>query len=198
MTMQPGILERWRKGEPLLAEKLNQPVDLLARGRGAGPANQVIPHPIAPGEAPAAMQRAAFWFKRMFDDHFDAYRLGADGQPLTDETGERLIYQVAKPFDLRTTPFHRRRVRWFFLQFDVTYFYSTGDIRTATRSDTGDSFFEIIWKPYEEPTFVTGDPDHNIHQWIWADKVGEALTGVPGVEWLDRNDNGRLWAEPPE
>jgi hypothetical protein len=51
---QPSILQSWNVGEAIRAAKLNQPVDLLNRMRGNGPARQHMPHPIPEGEAAEA------------------------------------------------------------------------------------------------------------------------------------------------
>lgn len=30
---------------------------------------------------------------------------------------------------------------------------------------------------------------------VWASNVGDAETGIPGVDWIDLNNQGRMWAE---
>lgn len=124
----------------------------------------------------------------MFDDYFEASILDAFGA----RTDRRV--NVAKPFDLRRSPFDGATILWS-PNFSVSYAYlDPPTVRIATRIESGDSFSEIVWKPYGAIRYIVGGPSFFTYP-LWALKVGEAITGVPGIDWLDLNVDSRIWTE---
>lgn len=125
----------------------------------------------------------------MQDDFFYATRLS------TDE--ERI--RVAKPYELRVTPWNNQTVFIDALGTDVTYSYDlfTAPVdfneRLAVREDQPQvRETQIIWPLYHTRA-RPGTPDSIIK----AVQIGEEVTGIDGVEWEDTNDAGRVWTLLP-
>ncbi len=126
----------------------------------------------------------------MFGDYFEAHILDANGNRTTARV------KVAKPFDLLQSPFDGQTIRWA-SNYEVRYSYwSSTTMRTAVRLAHGEeeeeSFIEIVWKPYHAVEYVAGG---SFTYPLWALEVGEAVTGVRGVPWLDLNIDSRIWVE---
>jgi hypothetical protein len=113
--IQPGTLQRWRIGEALRADRLNQPVDKLNRMAGVGPAQQVIGHPI-----PEAVDGRPTRFVITNASDFGDYLVCSTPSGVSD------VY-VAKPWGLRRTPFDDMPPR-----NDMTYAYTSNTRRIAT------------------------------------------------------------------
>lgn len=131
----------------------------------------------------------------MFGDYFEAHILDAAG------VRTPLKVKVAKPFDLRQTPFDGQIIRWS-ASYEVEYSYwSPPTMRTATRRAHGtnedEDHLEIVWKPYHAVEYI-GDAGNRLYWFtypLWALEVGAHVTGVPGVPWLDLNIDARIWVE---
>lgn len=193
--MQPGQLQRWGVGEALKSAKLNEPVDVLNRLRGVGTANQFIGHPIPEGGAGGAVELFRVMNEREFpegehamqNDYFYAEHVS---------TGETKI-KVAKPWKLRTTPWHDT-TEWL-TEFDVevTYIYPhrlfeplNFNYRWATREDEPNiRAVQIIWPAYGTDPHIFTATD-----FVWAAFVGEEATKIDGVDWQDMNVDSRVWS----
>ena len=143
----------------------------------------------APAQAPTNITQMRV--KSVADDHLVCVKwteavLGGslDEIPTTDSLEGRFEEIVAKPWRLRKTPFHGRTVR-IPLEFSpfamtVQYNYLGASARNATKLGEG-----IVEKQYIVPRYVTGDVIF----------VGTAdATGIPGVNYVDINVDGRAWS----
>jgi hypothetical protein len=114
----------------------------------------------------------------------------------TDPQGTRQEVMVAKPWELRWNPWsydlddtRRHEIQNLWTNYTVTYHYlGSVNRRYARVGNPEDPTIEEeqwIVRPY-----MIGDL-------IEAVKVGQAVTGVLGADWLDTNTNARRWMESP-
>jgi hypothetical protein len=178
-------IESWRAGEALRQSKLNQSVDALNElRRGLRPPRQVT-HARGGGAAEPAVgaERLVFLYAVGYD------RLIC----LTDPEDTRTQVYVAKPHQLRRTPWHVTGRPWIGTSL-YTYAYSdeNGYTRSATRVLAGVTEVQMI-----RPSYATGDP-------ILIRKVSGAMmwrqdsNELEGVEWMDwQYPTAREWASVP-
>lgn len=206
--IQQGPLDIVAPGDAITAELHNQPKHVLRRMGVPGPAQQVIGHPIPEGGTGSGIiDKFRIMNDREFsqverpsvrDDFFYATRLS------TDETR----IKVAKPNELRTTPWDRHlrekaglTEKVWLDEFDVyvTYVYPhrlfaplNFDKRWATRDDEPNiRATQIIWPAYWHAVHI--DTPIGI---IKAVQIGEEATGIEGVEWEDI-ESCRTWTVFP-
>jgi hypothetical protein len=124
----------------------------------------------------------------MFADYFHATILTESGP-----TGD--IIKVAKPYNLRNSRWSGQRIVWSHnFTVEYTYTYPSDPVRRAHRVETDETFFERVWIPYtgiRRGEHGTGRREPI----VWALKVGEAVTRLEGVDYLDMNVDSRLWVE---
>lgn len=184
-------LHDWRPGNLLNASDLDPPNRAIESMLGAqSVAQEVLYPPISSGGALPVLVKPDN--TAIFGDYFEAQILNANG----GRTSTRV--SVAKPFDLRRTPFHGATIEWQ-TDFQVRYeYFSNSTIRKATRLAHGDIeerfFLETVWKPYGAIEYISGGPTNFTYP-LWALQVGEAITGVDGADWLDLNVDARIWVE---
>lgn len=105
-------------------------------------------------------------------------RIGDDGQPVAEDT------TVAKTPILRKSYYDQKPFRYEGVVAQIWYTNIAPHYRFAWQNNIGNSVNqqEIII-----PAFWIGEP-------LLCEKVGEKITGITGVDWLMRNDEGRAWA----
>jgi hypothetical protein len=134
---------------------------------------------------------ARFYFERgsgagLVEDWFDYDRMGRDHIVCTRiSTGERFV-NVAKPNELRVTPWDNHGQ--FQRHVDAFVIYAYPDLQNPDTRQArilgGETVVEVVAPIY----------DRGPYGMIWAVRIGEERTGVSGAEWLDRNLAGRVWA----
>lgn len=224
--MTTGQLERWAVAEPIMAAKLNQPVDALLRQRGAGLPAEVMPTPRSAGDAaPAAASRperfklevSATDLVIVNDDFVYATRLATYDPELgrDHEDNEASIdIKIAKPYEIQKTPWHTPpgsapddvlRFHIELLDRLVIYRYETGrpDKRIAMAAQVRDPDGTVLKPAVDEPQIVWPEyPGQHAEQpdsYIWAVRVGDGPggTGIEGVTWQDLNVGNREFIAVP-
>lgn len=181
--MTTGQLERWAVAEPIMAAKLNQPVDALLRQRGAGLPAEVMPAPRGAQPPAAVAQIGLFRVTQVVEDWVYATNLRTD---------EREV-KIAKPYSLRRTPWSGTTIRIVYLDILVQYSYEpeliTSDKRTATILGPDEEFTEIVIPQYRPST----------GEIMLAAHVGldTRIDPVWEVRWADLNVLARAWAVVP-
>jgi hypothetical protein len=216
--IQPGSLERAHKGGAITAKIFNGPVDLLNRMHGAGPAQQVMPHPM-----PAASEEKA-------QGRIRALRLGGMSSSgfmqCTDYESGALV-NVGMPLEFRRDLWHGTTRQHAVLGVGVRYTYgptaqfpdfSEARItrRVATIINPDDplgnrDFIEQIIPDYRwvNPTSVEQSGEWDGHPVIMAINSGPDGTGLTApidrgegpvdelVIWHDLNWAARAWMMVP-
>ena len=134
-------LQPWYRGDPLTANKLNQPVDVLNALGGTAPPSQKLENPLN------FFKVQAFKVVRVEVD----YVVG-----LTWDTHEKGVDEVkiALPFLLRQKPFDELQERTISLrQLVLTYEYTDNVTRTATNADDEEEDQTIV-PSYEEDDII--------------------------------------------
>ena len=131
--------------------------------------------------APIASGVYRFRLKAVYDDYLECKQLNG-----TTEVGPTI--KVAKPYNLRKTPFHGKTIS------GITYTYTGAQSRTKTRTSTSTKENQVITPAYQ----VAVDDDDYDGDEIYACKPSGG-TGVKigdeDVIWLDINNAGRAWAK---
>lgn len=104
-----------------------------------------------------------------------------------DATGTDTV-NVAKPFELRHTPFHGATIAYPDGNGDITYSYSSQRARTASRTIDGDTLTET---QIVIPDYWVGDIIVAARSLIGG--TGVTVSGTVLV-WEDINTAGRMWA----
>ncbi len=190
--MQPGQLQRWGIGEAIAAAKLNEPVDVLKRMNGVGPAMQVIGPPIPEGgEAVGVPEK----FKVEAGQPGSQYALQPDFFYATRlSTGEEHI-KVAKPYELRRTTSHLKAVYLSEFRVSIRYEFTSADRHNRRRAAQLDYPFitqlQMVWDEYVPNKIVNA-------QWLGEEGTRvEDDEDLEGVEWEDMNSAGRVWSVLP-
>jgi hypothetical protein len=174
-------LENWEPGDPITAEKLDQPVRVLQGLGGVKPADTVV-------KSGSKFQIRMFKVVRLETDVVICNTF--DGV----ESGEDEI-KVALPYLLRKTPFDAA-TRTEEPRAGITYVYSDNHLRLATNEDE-DEENQIIVDSYEEGDIIFAMRGIFSNTGLYAD---DPTNEIP-IVWIDNNNDGRYWAQdddPPE
>lgn len=163
--MQLTRLRRWIKGRPLLARQLDEPARALNQGRGVPPPRQV--------SARALLHLTRFRVVSMEGDYLVCL-------PLNVGAVENV--KVAKPWDLRRTPFDGLTVN------GISYTYSSEGARTATAGESEDQV--VI------PAYFAGAEIYAVDDPIGG--TGVTDENAAEVTYQDVNLAGRAWAVASE
>jgi len=177
-NLPPKPPDWWRRGDPITATKLNQPVDAIRQLRGAvAPPRQVF------DDVAAALASPVYQYK-VVSTHGDYLIAEAHtGVPTAETDSPRT--RIAVPYLLRRTPFDGLS------RNAISYTYTSDTERTATDADDDTESQQIT------PDYVAGDI-------IYAVRAPQGGTGVTitnaagdtvALEWLDLNADGRAWAQ---
>jgi hypothetical protein len=120
-----------------------------------------------------------FRLKGVSEDYLNCKQLNG-----TTEVGPTV--KVAKPYNLRKTPFHGKTIS------GITYNYTGAQSRTKTRASTSTTENQVITPAYQ--VAVTGYDGDEIYACKPSGGTGVKIGGVD-VVWLDINNAGRAWAK---
>lgn len=161
-------LARWRPGEVVTAEKLNEPVDRHNElAGGVRPPMQLgrITPSVGAGAAGGGTKRLRFK-SHGGDDYLTCVEW--------DGTTEGNTVYVAKPYTMRASITSRA---------GVTYTYSNPALRLAAKA--GDSEWQVINPSYEEVDEL----------WAIVAETGVVGPAEEALTWLDQDTDGRAWAK---
>ena len=134
--------------------------------------------------APIASGVYRFRLKAVYDDYLECKQL--DG---TTEVGPTV--KVAKPYNLRKTPFHNKTIK------GITYTYTGVQSRTKTRDSPSETENQVIVPAYR--VAVTGYGGDEIYACKPSNGTGVKIGWQDeDVIWLDINNAGRAWAKVTE
>lgn len=167
-------LDNWNPGDPLAANHLQQPVDVLKALGGGKPPEQVV-NGVNPFEV--RMFRVIRLDTDVIICNF------TDGK--TDQPDE---VKVAMPFLLRRTPFDDPTATQT-PRAGITYLYSDFHKRLATNEDS-DEEDQILVDSYEEGDIIWAMGGIFGNTAVFHD---DPVNETP-VIWLDMNLDGRFWA----
>ena len=120
-----------------------------------------------------------FRLKAVYEDYLNCKQLNG-----TTEVGPTV--KVAKPYNLRKTPFHGKTIS------GITYNYTGAQSRTKTRTSTSAKENQVITPAYQ--VAVTGYDGDEIYACKPSGGTGVKI-GDEDVVWLDINNAGRAWAK---
>jgi hypothetical protein len=166
-------------------------------------ATQVSPHPIPEGGGGSgAVEKFRVMNDRDLED--DVRAMQNDWfYAVQMSTGDTRI-KVAKPYDLRVTPWEGGGFRHYFRDLNTRIQYNypfiwvepprfNYNLREASREDLPNIVeTQIIWPPYHTRA-ISFTPESIIK----AAQIGEEATGIDGVEW-EESDVTRVWTLLPE
>ena len=180
-------LDRWSKGEPIKAAKLNAPVDAINRlVTGVAPPRQLS----TSRPADTALADQVFSLKQIFADHYACTNYPADGGTTT---------LVAKWFDIRKSEFQTRLP-------DGTI--ATKTIRGITyryRTDLADDIIGVhrdaiknqkIERQWVIPRLIPGFTKIRATR-MPTDQVNLAVGGID-LSWMEDPSSRAFSDEPPE
>ncbi len=177
-------LPTWRRGQVVsqqeVANQINGAAKLLNRiGSGIAPPTEIAFEP-EPTATKLLRVRVG----------------GVGGNTLTTERDDRPdVFTIAKPLLMQTQNYAGKTRSFLNVNGQaVDVVYPEGEARPTKRvaqvTDVGPngeprtrSFVEAITMPYAPGDFLI------------AERVGDGITGIEGVAWMDRNNDGRTWAE---
>jgi len=163
------VPERWRRGEPVSARKLDKLSEAVRRGR---------PSPFTPLQVPGHSVGSPIMQARLVSVEDDTLQVVTwDG---TSEGADEIT--VAKPFLLRRTPFDGETWN------GVNYTYTSATARTG--DDGTNTEDQVVVPPY-----VADDLIYIVRVLGGTDTVDGA--DAP-VLWLDLNVDARAWAKQAE
>jgi hypothetical protein len=166
MIQDVVVPERWRRGEPVSARKLDKLSDAVLRGR---------PVPTGPVQVPGRSVASPIVQARLVSVGNDTLQVVTwDG---TTEGADEIT--VAKPFLLRRTPFDGETWN------GVDYTYTSATERSG--DDGTNTEDQVVIPPY-----VADDVVYIVRVFGGTDTVDGASAPVA---WLDLNVDGRAWAK---
>lgn len=171
-------LRRWRKGERLAHDKLNEPVDAISRIVGGIGLPRQIRRGLGGdgGDAPAVgskIMRLYVLYVQWYPDHITC----------TTEAGGGDIYKVALPWMLRFTPFDGETRNG--ITYDYFGFHNTGR-RTATNEDDATENQIIIPSYYPDDQIFAISP---VNTGAYDETGPEPIY----LTMLDMNVDARAW-----
>lgn len=181
-------IPRLEKGQSISSELLNEQADRSSRISREAREEEM--------KTPGALQRCIvgmFRYKSAADDHWVCRELTYDSVSNT-YTELAQDVKIAKPWELRKTPFHGKTIT--INGVALTFNYTSATARTVTK--TGGSENQI---PIPFPTTNSGGYDGTV---IWAAKniargtavvINRGQPSEESLEWLDLNVAGRAWAK---
>lgn len=172
-SKQPFRLRPFKRGQPLTANRLNEPINAINRILpGIAPIRQLLQQRSG---AATTVTVARFIVTDASPDDYLVCR-EYDGT----QTGDSDIY-IARPPLLRASVTSRG---------DVTYTYTDSQTRSAT--DGVDTETQVII-----PSYLAGDEIYAERGIVRGTGVYSDPEGTQKVEWLARAD-GRAWTEDPD
>jgi len=169
---------RWKRGDPLTADHLNEASDAVAAIQQQIQAPRVVETSIVP----EALEVQRFVVVTEYGDYFSARKQG--GSTSSDVSTEPTVF-IAKPYLCRRTPFDGET------RNGISYAYSSDTERVATDTDSDTETQQIV------PSYVAGDVIFAAQNFKGGTGVWTAPTNSDPVEvlWLDLNLDGRAWAK---
>jgi hypothetical protein len=164
------------------ARRLNEPIDKLSRvERDQRTFSNAVKRKVGGG---GDYRVVRFRLKGVYDDYLECRQLNG-----TTETGPTV--KVAKPYNLRKTPFHNKTIN------GITYTYTGVQSRTKTRDSPSETENQVIVPAYQEA--VTGYGGDEIYACKPSNGTGVKIGWEDeDVIWLDINNAGRAWAKVTE